>query len=334
MQNIKRVDVNRRTIVRTAAWSAPAVAVVAAAPAYAASGQADLSGSSMSSTPSRGSDGTVSVASGSVSLANSGGSAVEGISVSVSLGGAGGTSATSVPTAAPLGSITQILLAGQPVPGATGLGTGSVSFSLPAEVVTIAPGGTYPISLPLEFVTNEHRATTATVSVAPLNGGASTEFPPISFSALNVANLSQSFSTAAPTRSGSTVTVPPTTFKNVGSKATTGARVTIISSVPITKMQAKSFITLDLTATGVTFENGYAPGPNATEIRFRTGASGQLSNMAVGVGGEKTSSAPQLWTFANSNQVTFSTKIEPLISEPPVSSPVEGIGVQFQTVTV
>lgn len=332
MEN-KTFDVNRRTVVRTAAWTAPAVAVAAGAPAFAATPTApNLSTSTISAAPTRGTDGTVAVAPGTITFVNSG-TTVEGLNVSIALGGSGGASASGVPTQAPLGSITAVLLAGQPLE-ASGLGTSNVSFSIPKEIVTIPKDGSYPLSLPLEFVSNEHRATTATVTVTAANGGEGTAFAPISFPALNVANLSQSASTGAPTRpSATTMEVPPTKFVNAGSVATTGARVTIVSSKAITKMQAKSFITLDLTATGVTFESGYAPGAGQTTIIFRTGASGQLSNMAVPAGGEKTSSAPQLWTFDSSGPVTFSTKVEPIVGTVGTAAP-EGIGVQFQTFTI
>lgn len=333
MQNQNRFEVNRRTVVRTAAWSAPAVAVVAAAPAYATtSTEPNLSSSTMSSAPSRGTDGTVSVAPGSVTFVNTGGGAANGLSVEISVGGSGGASATAVPTTAPLGSITEVRLNGNPYPYVTGLGTSSVVLTLPAELVTIAPGASFPLSLPLDIVANDHRATTATVTVTALNGGASTSFPTLSLAALNVPNLSQSSSLGLPTRqSDGRIRVEKTRFLNVGTVATSGARVTIEASHGITAMKGKHalFGEVDLTLGGITYESGFAPGAGQKKIIFRTGASGQPGYVGCPAnGGTVDSSSEQYWTIEGTGAFTFTSTIEPLNGDNKTVAP-NGIGVKF-----
>jgi len=199
MESSKRVDVGRRTVVRTAAWSAPAVAVISAAPAFAASGTPDLS-TSVAGTPTRTfTDGFAhfTVPDTTTVFTNTGGGPVEGLVATISF--------TS-------GNVTDILIAGMPygdlAPAVTvtGVGTNTVTLTISSDVLVIAPGDSFPLPLSLEFVTdNTGQATTMSVTGVAANGGTSTNFAPVDFAAA-APNLSTS-SASAPAR---TVGTPPT----------------------------------------------------------------------------------------------------------------------------
>ena len=136
MQNIQRPGVGRRAVVRTAAWTAPAVAVVAAAPAYAATGAPDLS-TSVAGTPTRTIDAgtgfaTFTIPEDTTVFNNTGGDAL-GLTAVVSFVASGGAG---VRAAAVATNVTDVQIAGQPytdfvgVVDVVGLGTSSVTLNI------------------------------------------------------------------------------------------------------------------------------------------------------------------------------------------------------------
>lgn len=330
MENTKKFDVNRRTVVRTAAWSAPAVAVAAGAPAFAATGGTpNLSTSTLASPPTRNNSGVISIPANAATFINSGGAAA-GLTATVSL---------STSTAAGTMSIVDLLIGGNNYKAlqdagfvtVTGLGTSTVTVEI-AEAVAAFEGGQWTLPYALDFVTNEDRAAKFAVSVAATNGGTPTAFAPVTFAPLSVANLSTSASTGTPTRNGSYINVPPTKFVNTGTKGVQGARVTVtsVSGQPITKMEANHplFGWKDLTDSSIGCTYEVAPGPGVTTVVFRTPNSG-LGKMNVAPGGNKTSAAAQRWTVG-AGSFEFTSQIEPVINDPVSTGTVEGIGTTFK----
>lgn len=340
MQSQNRFEVNRRTVVRTAAWSAPAVAVAAGAPAYAATPtEPNLSGSTLSAAPTRNTNGVISVPENTATFNNTGTEAV-GLTATIQLGSSGSLSAAAAPY-----SITDLLIAGQPYQNlvaagfvtVTGLDSSTVTIAISPAIATIARDDSWTLPYSLEFITNEHRAADLKVSVAATNGGTSTAFPKASLAALTTPNLSTSESTGTPTRSGSYIQVPPTKFTNTGTQGTQGARVTVtsVSGQAITKMEANHplFGWKDLTDSSIGCTYEVAPGAGVTTVVFRTPNSG-LGKMNVAAGSSKTSAAPQRWTVATGGAFEFTSKVEPIAADPVSTSPVKGIGTTFRPAPV
>ncbi len=160
----------RRTVVRTAAWTLPAVSVATAAPAFAASTDyTDLS-TSQAPTPSRSSPTTIEVP--ATTFINTGNVVSRGISVRIEANIA----------------ITKIM-AGPIDPGAvgvviSGLGTTVVTMQVPADglaAATIQPnGGTYTSPLGQTFTFAQEGSVTMSTVVTGVNADAGYHTPYVS----------------------------------------------------------------------------------------------------------------------------------------------------------
>jgi len=319
MDNNKPFEVNRRTVVRTAAWSAPVAAVVAgAAPSFATSPTTpNLSTSTVNTAPTRSNTGTITMAANSATFKNTGTEAL-GLVAVISLANS---------------NITDVRIGGMPyaqfapLVTVTGLGTNSVTLTIDAAAFTIPANGSTDLPLDLEFDTNSTAADTLTVEATAGNGGDPTAFAAVPLAAHAAPNLSTSAPKPPTRKTANSIDVPPATFNNTGSVGTKGIRVTIDSpDNPITNITAFG---APVTNFGITYEPGFAPGPTATKIIMRTGSG--LSDMTIPANGSKTAAAGQVFTFANPLPVTFQTTVEPIVT---LGSAPDGVPARFPAVTV
>jgi hypothetical protein len=324
----KRPAVDRRTVVRTMAWSAPVVAVASTAPAFAGTPPPapDLS-TSTAGTPTRVPlDSTVSIPPNTTTFTNTGLAAAEGLIATISTTDPGSR-------AAGRGNITDVRIGGQPyadfagLVDVTGVGTESVTLTISAAVVNIAPGASFDLPLGLDFDLDSTKALNFSVNVAAGNGGVPTAFASVPLADQNAPALATS-TPAPPTRKSATVvTVPPATFKNNGNAAAAGIRVRIVSDKAILSMKAFGQNIANL---GIVFEPGYEPGPGRTEIRMSTPPTG-LAAMGVPANGSKTAAAGQDFEFDSAGPVVFSTTVYPYTTDRNVPT---GVPAKFLNTTV
>lgn len=165
----------RRTVVRTAAWSLPAVSVVAAAPNFAASNHettTNLSTTVVTTQPSRVSATQVFVP--ATTFINTGGLPAQGFTVEIS---------TSIPITTlevSLDGGNSWLNIGALGIIVSGYGTGTISFLTPAAIGTIPAGGTFTSPAPQRFTFQSEGETTMATVVTGVNTAATANIPFVS----------------------------------------------------------------------------------------------------------------------------------------------------------
>jgi hypothetical protein len=275
---------SRRSVIRTAAWTAPAVTVAAAAPAFAATGAPNLSTSVSGGTPTRdGLDVTIAPS----TLNNTGTQETGGVVVAFS-----STVAIDNLQLDVFGSLMDPSALGITV---TGLGTTSVTMEVPASLANIAPGGSWTSPASQVLTMADETAFDLTVTATAVNGG--TPFTPPTVTIPGTPpNLSTSTSGGTPTRDGNVVTIAPSTLNNTGGTETGGVDVEFVSDVVIDNLQVNFMGSiLDPVALGIT-----VTGLGTTTVTMAVPAS--LANIAPG--GSWTSPASQVLTFATADPAT------------------------------
>lgn len=163
---------SRRTVVRTAAWAVPAVTLVTAAPAFAASANyTDLSTTVAPPGVGRVADAPNKVEVPATTFVNSGDLPVEGILVSV-------TASLPIVTIEVMGYDVGDLAGLGIIAG--GLGTTAVTLAVPADFMTIPPGESLELPVSQTFVFGGPEEVTMQMVVTGVNATATENVPFVS----------------------------------------------------------------------------------------------------------------------------------------------------------
>lgn len=237
------VTPSRRAVIRTAAWTVPAVTVATAAPAFAASGAPNLSGTSFP-TPVR--DGGKLSFTG-VSMSNSGGTRTEGITFTFVSTGATITDITAA-AATPVSAVGMTL---------SGLGTNTVTMTIPASSgFNVNGGSSVTIPVPINIIVS---STSGAVSIAYTVAALNTVSGTPATGTITVAGTPDLSTTAlAPTRTAgsSNISVPGFTITNTGAVDTVGITFTfalasgVINRISAAGMNAHDFQGMAVSGTG------------------------------------------------------------------------------------
>lgn len=162
----------RRAVVRTAAWTVPAVTVAAAAPAFAASREnfIDLSTSVITTAPTRVPERPSNVSVPATTFTNTGDLPAQGFTVAI-------TSTVAISNIYLPGGTTPISMLGVTV---AGLGTTNVGMVVPASLGTIPANGSFTSPVAQEFAFATPETVTMTTTVTGTNGAATESIPFVS----------------------------------------------------------------------------------------------------------------------------------------------------------